>query len=164
MLVELFYPKELKETILDLKVKNDLNEEALMITKLFLFKSLAVIIFCSVVLAVVGHWSFGFMLLIFACLFVRFDFAKYFEHKIAPYTFGTLELLQIEKRKSYRYGIKLLLANDHLTPLLPGLWKEGRYQKGDSIYCFVLGNRCMPDIKDLKNKYCLSISALQKGE
>lgn len=176
MIAELFYPKELKEIIADLRAEDDLNEEALRhydgVTKIYL---LIVLVSIVVVLYIDG------MGIPFACLSVVAPFLIFhegrerFESCYKPYITGTKKVITLNRGKfRFRGGPKYrLVFYDHdnkrqfPTPLLNELNTfEATSENGFPVMCFIDTKKgiCMPNMDFLKAKYSLSLRTKELEE
>lgn len=172
MIAELFYPRELKEIITDLRAKGDLNEEAKKNINCFFYKCVALEFFGSLILSVIFlNQDFAFIVLFFCILFfgfIYFDFQKYIERKIFPYLSNSRKNLKILRMKSYRGGAVLVCEDSdkkiYRSPLLRELWRLKNLNEGFVIACFIskLDPKIfMPDEESIKRKFCLSKSILK---
>ena len=92
MIAELFYPKELKKTIADLRAKDDLNEEALRRVNHDIMKKYTVILCIFIVLLTSAFWAevFSFFSLILGLVLATGSFILNFTNKYTlPYTIGS---------------------------------------------------------------------------
>ncbi len=171
MITELFYPRELNETISELKEKGDLNVQAESLLKLSVYKNLAIFLLMPLILLFTEYAFFSAVILVFIPLFMRFDLKKYKRQKVYPYLRGEKVDLTIKKRSIYRGGIQLSLIDEngkeYKTPLLRELAKVQNCRNiGERISVFILPDvvsSSMPNIPDLRNKYCLSLSIAKES-
>ncbi len=174
MIAELFYPKELKEIIEDLRDKDDLNEGALIHFRQITNRNLLIaLVFIVVVLYMDGVGT------IFACFSIGAPFLVFYEGRerfescYKPYITGTKKLLSLNRGKfRFRGGPKCRLVfydcenkKQFPTPLLSELNSfETISENGLQVMCFIDIKKgiCMPNMDFLKAKYSLSLKTKEK--
>ncbi len=98
MVAELFYPKELKEVIADLRSKDDFNEDSLKHINRYIYASLrggaiVSILFLLILIFNDAGWDYWLLVLAFSAFFpvsVYFSFQKNFRKYAYLYNFGCL--------------------------------------------------------------------------
>ena len=162
MIAELFYPKELKDIIADLRAKGDLNEVALSRLNLLVIKWLLAMGGAASIPLINGYIFVSIALVVILPIGIRFDVKRHISQKILPYLLGRKEILSLKKRVPYRFGVVLTMLGssrkEYKTPLLTELWGQKELAKfGQEIECFVCSDSeiCMPNIKEITDKYCL---------
>lgn len=181
MLYEIFYPKEMKRIINDLREKDDLNEGAAAhinkIIRVFLILFLALCLLIIVSEGLDGVLKV-LILSIVCAVFLRFLIDHNFYKNMAPYLLGELKEGVIIDCKKYTYGF-------NPTPLFATTIKEidkdrvftirlakenqssqifEKLQPNDSFLFYGSENGRvgkMPAIKSIMDLHCLSASVLE---
>ncbi|PCJ98120.1 MAG: hypothetical protein COA45_08175 [Zetaproteobacteria bacterium] len=170
MIVELFYPSELKDVIEDLRANDDLNEEALRSLSSFVHKHILGYVFMAVSLFYLGEVNISILLFLLFPLFIYFDFRLHVKRKVMPFVTGNSASLKLVKRNSYRFGIVLFFEDKNgeniRTPKLPELSCGADFTMiGRSENCYInaiFPSRCMPCEKVILKKYCLKKSMIKE--
>lgn len=177
MIAELFYPRELKEIIADLRAKDDLNEEALdEIKKSIRFP----IVFAFIIfLILIYKHSFLFSLLIGLLIFflLRFVFQGKVISLSLSYTlgkpiFGIVEDAYFNKYNPgtpngwnvrYTFERPQRKQNNKREYILPQYMPDEKLKKGDKIQIYIYGqNHQGLFLPKYFEKFCLSISRIKK--
>ncbi len=177
---ELFYPKELKEAIDDLRAKDDLNEDALKTLNnmplLYLIMWLIMIVACMLLLYPSLIYSLISVSIITFLLFyyLKVDIARLgnamMVYKNGEHHHGVVD--------SVHYKVRSPVAKVKIKESSQGIdiemgffskWyrKDFCPTKGERVYYYSLGSRrCenMPDREEIKRQYCLSKSMLNGAE
>lgn len=177
-IAEIFYPKELKDVIADLRAKDDLNEEALGVLRSSPFVFL-IVLGTSCFLMSVGAMSN--VLLVFVVILI---------HLFLAYILIVIDIKSsLARMETYLYGDvrRGIIVAYHSFPQLPMKkikvmdmvskekvfigpfyqWNDEKNmpQKGTEITYYSRGKstRCnMPDCIEIKKKYCLLKSMLRE--
>ncbi len=165
-IVELFYPKELKEIIADLCAKDDLNEAALKILNKNI--NLALIFWALIVWAAYLGKSYTVFSILLIALPVIFwsSYKRWFEHYMRPYIKGKKATGVVSDIKYYRHSIEYYFNVERKTYKMPKIscWqKVTRPQIGDSMTVYLDPIRegyVMPNLTDLKRFFHLKKSQL----
>lgn len=165
MIAELFYPKQLKRVVSDLRARGDLNERALeKINRLcFSYIFLTVLLVFSSYLIFENIWT-TLIIVIFAPFFISWDINREFRQKFAPYVLGKKIKSLFVKKSSFRYGNKFYFSNlgktkKFITAELKERVDDNYEIKNQNIYLHD-DKYIMPDFKSIKNTYCLSKSRI----
>ena len=168
MIAEIFYPRKLKEAIVELKSNNDLNQEALSNLKNFFLKHIFGFFIIVTFIITWGYLYISMILLVILPVFVKIDGMKQINQRIMPFISGEKKNLKLTKRIFYRFGTKLVLEDEsgdrYLTPrLLRSLREDNNMQLGEYIQCHLSNENtklCMPGFPLLYENYCLSRSRM----
>ena len=173
MIAELFYPRELKEIIADLRAKDDLNESALFeIDRQINMCIFFGILLCVVLIYTQDHfwvWSTPFLLILTCFVEARRLFVSY----NAVYLKGVLrvgKLFDVQSRGGYVKKLiyqnvdgeickktPLLVENNYSMPLPKRGFGISYYYDPNGVY------KAMPNLRFVKVKHCLSKSLLDEG-
>ncbi|MGH1378507.1 MAG: hypothetical protein ACRBB3_06765 [Alphaproteobacteria bacterium] len=180
MIAELFYPKELKEIIADLRAKDNLNEEALkgIRRQPLVFAVLWLFIVCLVYFATpldfIGTLKFSIGLAVLGVLLVWGSVCSVFSRmkayltgeKYQGYVLGIYSLppsssvkVKIQNKNSNQIAFIGPFVQWHRTKECP--------QIGEKIYYYSIGKRMrhnMPNRIEIKEKYCLSKSMILENQ
>jgi hypothetical protein len=173
--IELLYPRELREVIADLRAKGDLNERALkQLNKGIYFAAGMSCIWIVTFFYYMSLWSALYFSIAVTCLLV-FDYYRQGDDYFYPYINGLRGKAVV---KSVRAGIPIFLNNRLICKDLPTAERVeiaqlgdaffGEYgipRKGDVLFYFQDSERrhkAMPDIQAIKEKFCLSKSAVKE--
>tara|TARA_B100001989_G_C24514389_1_gene452283 strand:+ start:401 stop:943 length:543 start_codon:yes stop_codon:yes gene_type:complete len=177
MLAALFYPKELKEVIEDLRENNDLNMKALNNIHSQLVPILFFGLIWAIILVSLGLWGLVALIPFSVLLGLLFMFVlrNAYENNYAPYLFG--QKRQGIVAKSYDVNLwhpmRIIVLNDKETSkevrIAPGaIWskKSGNSAPalGDDITYFCYDrkkHRHMPDDPMVMQYFCLSKSLIE---
>lgn len=168
MIAKLFYPKELKNIITDLRAKSDLNEKAVseieqkIMIWMFIYVMLCFFLFFD-------NLTIAFAIaLVTIPILIWLDTKNSFEKYMLPYTNGKSLSARIVNIESRAYGdIKYYVLcenkkNYTIEPLIG--WRKIAYPKQNDILFIFLNPKIeglsMPDTPYFKNKYCLYHSKL----
>ncbi|PCJ99043.1 MAG: hypothetical protein COA45_06255 [Zetaproteobacteria bacterium] len=173
MIAELFYPKELKDIIADLRAKDDLNEGALGQFDKYITSTLKKIILINLFFSLIllhpkAGMDTGLFIIFVALVMV---FSLFYEVRISmkklfnPYNYGSFFTGTIESFGSHRgvYGMTCLFTfngkatKSYLRRIPAGLINE-KYKKGDLVLiCYDPENpdRNVPFIKSLADIFYL---------
>ncbi len=159
MIAELFYPKELKDVIADLRAKDDLNEEALNQVNRHIYRSLrggAIVSLVFMLVLVFNNASFGFWVLVccfslFCPVSVYFSFQKNFTKYARLYNYGLLVEGVCEHYSVFgpSFGMSASTKFDDIKTLsrisdADLIFRGKKYNKGDPVY--VVYDPVNPDI------------------
>ncbi|MGH1470852.1 MAG: hypothetical protein ACRBCS_06640 [Cellvibrionaceae bacterium] len=183
MIAELFYPRELKIVIAELKEKGDLNEKALKT----LYSTPYVFVFIWLVGTII-FWvilSNEFELGTMSILFVSFGLSIILFFVMWLDIRRVARMMLVYQNGKYRNGIvqkilykarspvaKIVIKDVESKESVPiGYFSEWYSKKqcpnkNDEVYYFSVGDGCrenMPDRMEIKMNYCLSIKII-KGE
>jgi hypothetical protein len=179
MIAELFYPKELKEIIADLRAKGDLNEEAVKAIRYtpYVFGALWLVVFVIIFISDPGlkltvFLGAGGLLLaaFFAWLTNQTTFTR-----MKSYLYGTREKGKVLGIYSAypASAIKIKIQNITTSDVVyTGVFTQWYHTKecpkcGEEIYYYSIGKRIrhnMPDRTEVKILYCLSKRILRAKE
>lgn len=175
MIVELFYPRELKEIIADLRAKDDLNEKPLDILNNYLGLLLMVFIFFYILRPsfdhVSGHFLYLILMVVLWVLSVWITIRVHFFDKMAAYILGHKRKGAVFKKlhhwvkgfEFYKFEIVDIEAPEVLKTGKISIEHANLFPKENEliIYYYNLNKKKykpMPDIKEIKAQYCLSKS------
>ncbi len=171
MITELFYPKELKTVIADLRAKDDLNEGAMKELNYQIRARLALFFVLASIFLLAGGGLISWIVL--CVIFVAFcwDIYIYYESFLSPYLNGfhqKVEILEIIFRYPLRVQFICKSSTDQSSFTIGPLQrfeKPLEYPKiGSTIYVYWdegRNKKAMPDIRFFKNKFCLSKTILE---
>jgi len=172
----IFYPKELREVIVDLREKNDLNKRAL---KGFYTVIILAVFWTICILLMLDDLLNGYgagVLIIVLCLFfvltrlsIRYTFYKYhLAYLSGQKVRGIIEKVYFKGIYSSKKYLKIrnCETNDLITmgPLLAWVKCPKRLLKGDVIHYYEMDSKgkAMPDEFEIKIKNCLSKSKIKE--
>jgi F0F1-type ATP synthase assembly protein I len=182
MIAELFYPKELKEVIKDLREKDDLNEEALKnINKSFLATPLIITILVTTPIYLIDGFNFFCWLFIVTSIVgYVFSINQTTKKMILPYSLGIPmqgKIESIEYRNALSYGSAegwsfnysfMNLKNEPIKKSVCNIRKSVMTspapEVGNEITVYVYpddGQSSMPLIPSTFKQYCISKSKLK---
>ncbi len=163
MIAELFYPRELKEIVADLRAKGNLNENALYFLNRHIYIHAMAWIFLlsflftiSLIVLMVG--------VVFAFFLISYDARDTFNRYLIPYLHNVAHIGKIKNITYNRFGgikihVFIELANkDCETEFLSDWRKIPALQKGDELAIFMnpkRKNSAMPDHPYFKDRYSL---------
>ena len=172
MIAELFYPRELKEIIAELRTKNDLNEEAeYWLRRFFIQNSLLLISVGGALIVFSENYNYWFLLL-FTPIVIKIEGNKHINRKFMPFVRGRKETLKMVKSCISMIAVKLVLEDDggnrYVAPHITDKFeKEERKGKGDRVICYISCKNpklCFPAFPRFMRKYCLSKSIIREDE
>jgi hypothetical protein len=88
MLMELFWPKDLKKLVKKYKDEGTLNEVAMRNIEKTTYNHLAIIVIVALIFIFNAEYKIGVPLLIFSPLLAKFDLHRIFYNRFAPYVLG----------------------------------------------------------------------------
>jgi hypothetical protein len=177
MIAEIFYPKELKDIIADLRAKDDLNEEALHFYNFYGFKIAAIFLVISCFLILVDERLVGISVLILIPVFCMIDLRSFYFKSFAAYLYGTKKSGVLKKNKLTFHGracgrvffcqesnnlnSDLVIIGLIYTPR-KDVYYASRYPAiGDTVYYYHSNKGAMPCFHNIMRKYCLSKSMIE---
>ena len=172
MIAELFYPKELKEIIAELRANNDLNEEAeYWLKRFFIQNSFLLLLFGGGLILITEKYTYWFLLLLIPFV-MKIEGNKHINRKFMPFVRGRKEILIDAGAWISMVAIKLIFrdndGNRYVAPhITDSLKKEERKKRGDKISCYISNRNprlCFPAFPRLMKKYCLSKSVIRENE
>ena len=169
MIIELLYPKEMKDAVKKLRVENDLNEEAL---KNFHYQIIIRIAVCLIIAAIlIGiensyiSWTISILLI----FLMPFDIKRHYKMFMASYLFGKKDKGTVIKKISIRHSSKKLKIkttdqNEITIGPLREFWKNPECPDVDDEIQYYQDTskkfKPMPDLYFINKKYCLIKSLL----
>ncbi len=112
MILELFWPREVKELIAKYREEGTLNEEAVRLIKRTSRGYLILFAFISAIFIVTSEPVIGISILLLSPLFVRFDCNNLFKNQIATYCYGKTIKARVEKVGIGLYGTQRIVVSD----------------------------------------------------
>ncbi len=169
MITELFYPKELKEIIADLRAKGDLNGIFIGHLDNQIIKFLYVYIFGILLFLYTSKPDIALAIAILMPAGMKFDIYRIYVTQIMPYIRGEKKSLLFADSVYYRYGVKLHFIDQneqkYRTPLITQSKEIKSHISDDKIgtdfECYVIAKKCMPHINKIMVKYCPSKSKMR---
>ena len=162
MISTLFYPKELKDIIADLKAKDDLNEDALKSYRnAGLYQYWPVFAFLLYILGffVRGYLIGAIIVLVALYILFRMFYKRLWVVNFKPYVFGYKSCAIVHK-STYSLNGDLTYhfegEPDHKMHFT--LIKALKYSNGEKVEYFVFGNYAVPINVDYMALFCLSKS------
>ncbi len=174
MVVELFYPRGLKDVIADLRAKDDLNAEALDALNYQVYVRLAIFPILALLFLSTDQKMIGWVVTSIIFFGLWFDIRCHYKNHIGAYIFGSSQEAKVTKLVSVRHFRKKIICQNIqgnqkvvIGPLRE-LWKSSECPHvDDSVYYFQDHERrfkLMLDLVSIKKKYCLSKSVLRRGK
>ena len=172
MIAELFYPRELKEIIAELRAKNDLNEESeLNLRRFFYHNFFGLNVSISAIVLFTEEFLYFFILLLIPFV-LKFEGKRHINRKLMPFVRGRRETLTMVRSWISMIAVKLVLEDDdgnrYVAPHITDKFrKEERKGKGDRVICYISANNprlCFPAFPRFMRKYCLSKSIIRENE
>jgi len=179
MIAELFYPKELKQDIADLRAQDDLNEEAVKSLKDTPKVFLTIWIMAMLVLGLILYPDFlkiagaGIGLSVVAITLIWMEIRNY-SNRMMVYLRGEYErgvVQEIYTRAATSAPIAHITIfnsssgrKEVIGPFIKWHKREFCPQKGEEIYYYSTGHKRrenMPDRIEIKKQYCLSRRILE---
>lgn len=168
MIVEFFYPRELKDIIAELRAKDDLNEEVIQNLNKIVYIGLFIYGIGVGVSLSIGNAILSLLLVMVSPCFILMDIRNTYNKYLLPYL-GQNERVtsKVTLKQNFTRGqVKYFVENTEsrrkycIEPLIE--WKEITMpEEGDYInICISSGSpdRAMPDYLLFKRKYCLRLS------
>ncbi len=165
MIAEIFYPKELKEVIADLRTKNDLNELALKEIKRKIYIELTISLIIILMFIMDGNILSSLLIFTFTLLIWKYEMYGYYSDFLDPYLKGERvsgRIIKINNNPYFGTFIKCQDNKGNLYKLTPVRYKwyikSYSLKKGQDIVFFYKGNdeTSMIDLKPINQKFCLS--------
>ena len=172
MLAELFYPKELKKIIADLRAENDLNEEAYSLLQYQIYLRLILMPLLAILFFYHLKQHEASIVAIILLLGIWYDMHRYYKSYIGSYILGQRKEALVIKQVPMTFLRKKILAEDITTGKnivigpLREFWKNPKCpQSGTKIFYYQDNQehfKPMPDIDFIKKRYCLSNSSVKE--
>ncbi len=173
MLAEYFFPEDIKNEVNKLHNNRDINYDALNYADkhVYVWATLAVL----TIFFVGNSAELNYKTLFFIFLYTLgpyFDIRLICQKYFTPYLFGEKRELVLTKIvTNIKYGDLLILTDEisnkeYKTHNMQSLnVYRGFLKPGDKIFCFLnpkSEGRCMPELKDVMQKTCLSKAIIKK--
>ncbi len=171
MIATLFYPKELKEIIADLRSKDDLNEEFEAYFETIVIRRIALLVLFISIIGMYYEIYAAIIISILLPLLLKFDINHNIQDRILPYILG--KRLEVEVSKIYTSGNGSYIegidqnGRKYRTKILPpSIVKRDNLFSGKKISAFHLTNSniIMPVTNNIASKFCPIRNIVKKAE